>query len=73
VPPLAEVSPEQLDADLRAWLDGDLAQLKDPFPLFAALRAQSPVHELGSVVVLSRYGFWVGASAWSACAALRPT
>lgn len=51
----AEASLDHLDADLRAWLDGDVEQLRDPYPLFAALRAQSPVHELGPVVVLSRY------------------
>ena len=52
---VAEVPLEQLDAEVRAWLAGDVAQLRDPYPMFAALRAQSPVHELGSVVVLSRY------------------
>ena len=55
MPPIAEVSAEQLDAGVRAWLDGDIGQLQDPYPLFATLRAQSPVHELGPVVVLSRY------------------
>ena len=51
----AELPLVELDASLRAWLAGDVAQLRDPYPLFAALRAASPVHELGSVVVLSRY------------------
>lgn len=55
MPPIAEAPLERLDADLRAWLDGDVAQLQDPYPLFAALRAHAPVRELGPVVVLSRY------------------
>ncbi len=50
-----DVSLDAIDADLRAWLAGDTARLADPWPMFADLREHSPVHELGPVVVLSRF------------------
>lgn len=47
---------EALAARLQAYLAGDPAALRDPYPLYRALREQAPVAEVGPVVVLSRYG-----------------
>lgn len=48
--------PRSLDGPVRALLAAsDHALLRDPYPLYRALRERSPVHESGSVVVLARY------------------
>jgi cytochrome P450 len=44
-----------VDRGLRALLASDAGALADPYPLYRELRARSPVHDLGSVVVLARY------------------
>jgi len=44
-----------LDAGLRALLASDPDALADPYPLYRELRERSPVHELGSVVVMARH------------------
>ncbi len=44
-----------LDTGLRALFDSDPRALADPYPLYRELRERSPVHELGSTVVLTRF------------------
>ena len=44
-----------LDAGLHALLASDPGALADPYPLYRELRERSPVHELGSVVVMARH------------------
>src|SRR6266536_3332842 len=39
-----------------AYLEGDEAAVADPWPLYARLRREAPVHEHGDVVLVTRYG-----------------
>jgi cytochrome P450 len=48
-------APPDIDERLRLLLASDPEALVDPFPLYAELREQHPVHRAGPIVLVSRY------------------
>jgi len=53
---LASAPSTDLHDRLRAYLSADPATLADPYPLFRDLREAGAVHDLGTTVVVPRYG-----------------